>query len=898
MADCLAGVEALADTLRGAGRMNADGVVPASSARTSTVRCATACASRSTDGRSSSSVDATGLDRRDADTPCRLDDSRVSPTATATPSTGRCAGAPSASAGRSGPGASRCTPSPSGSTPDTYFELARDDVRRDARGRDHRGRRVPLPAPPARRHAVRRPERDGHALARPRPRGRASGSRCSTPATSPPASAQQPRGRAGAAISDGDAHALGDTRRRARRVAEAAAADDVVVGAAIHSVRAVPARPDAAGGRLGRPREAPLHVHLSEQVAENDAVPGGVRRDPDRSCSPTPARSADGPPPCTPPTSPTTTSRLLGERRQPTPASARPPSATSATASARRRRLHDAGAPLTLGSDSHAVIDLFEEMRAVEMHERLATQRARPLVGRRAARRGDRRRPRARSASPDAGRIAVGAARRPGHRSTPRASRTAGTGADARPRSSPRPAPTSCTCSGDGVDVTLDPPSVGAELDRVIRRLLGGAMTQRRCCTGIGELSPTHRARRASVGTRPDAALSWSSAAGWPGSARPRRRPAADRRTTSAAARWSPGFVDSHSHLVFAGDRGRGVRGPDGRRALLRRRHPHHRRRDPRGDRRAAHRQRRPARRRDAPPGHDHRRDQERLRAHRPRRGPRRWRSRGSSPRRPRSSARTSCPPEYADDPAGYVDLVTGPMLDACRAARAAGSTCSARPAPSTPTRRGRSCSPGAARGLGGRLHANQLGPGPGVRLACELGLAAVDHCTYLDDADVAALARLAARSRRCCPAWSSRTRSPYPDARRCSTPACTVALASDCNPGSCYTSLDAAVRRAGGARDADDAGRGAVVGDRRRRPRARPRRRRPARRRGARGPTRCSTRRRTSTSPTGPVSRWWRRSPARPSEVPETPAEAEIRHLPMSGPTSGSESLLIATTR
>ena len=76
----------------------------------------------------------------------------------------------------------------------------------------------------------------------------------------------------------------------------------------------------------------------------------------------------------------------------------------------------------------------------------------------------------------------------------------------------------------------------------------------------------------------------------------------------------------------------------------------------------------------------------------------------------------------------------------------------------------------GAAAGLRGRLHANQLGPGPGVALACELGLLAVDHCTYLSDADVARCATGDHR-RRCCPAWSSRPGSPTPTRAGCSTP-------------------------------------------------------------------------------------------------------------------------------
>jgi len=144
-------------------------------------------------------------------------------------------------------------------------------------------------------------------------------------------------------------------------------------------------------------------------------------------------------------------------------------------------------------------------------------------------------------------------------------------------------------------------------------------------------------------------------------------------------------------------------------------------------------------------------------------------------------------PPEYADDPAGYVDLVTGPMLEACaphakwvdafcekgafdedqaRAVLAAGSTV----------------------GLRGRLHANQLGHGPGVQLACELGLVAVDHCTYLSDADVSALASSGTVAT-LLPGVEFSTRSPYPDARRLLDAGCDVAIATDCNPGSSYTS-------------------------------------------------------------------------------------------------------------
>ena len=144
-------------------------------------------------------------------------------------------------------------------------------------------------------------------------------------------------------------------------------------------------------------------------------------------------------------------------------------------------------------------------------------------------------------------------------------------------------------------------------------------------------------------------------------------------------------------------------------------------------------------------------------------------------------------PPEYAEDPAGYVDLVTGPMLDAAAPhARWIDAFCERGAFDEDQARR--ILLAGRHRGLLGRLHANQLGPGPGVRLACELGLAAVDHCTFLDDADVAALASSGTVAT-LLPGVEFSTRSPYPDARGLLDAGVTVALASDCNPGSCYTS-------------------------------------------------------------------------------------------------------------
>ncbi|CAN5822592.1 imidazolonepropionase [soil metagenome] len=93
----------------------------------------------------------------------------------------------------------------------------------------------------------------------------------------------------------------------------------------------------------------------------------------------------------------------------------------------------------------------------------------------------------------------------------------------------------------------------------------------------------------------------------------------------------------------------------------------------------------------------------------------------------------------------------------------------------------------GRAAGLGLRLHANQLGHGPGVQLAVELGCASADHCTYLSDADVTALAGSDTVAT-FLPATDFSTRQPYPDARRLLDAGATVALATNCNPGSSYT--------------------------------------------------------------------------------------------------------------
>ncbi|SCL34653.1 imidazolonepropionase [Micromonospora pallida] len=144
-------------------------------------------------------------------------------------------------------------------------------------------------------------------------------------------------------------------------------------------------------------------------------------------------------------------------------------------------------------------------------------------------------------------------------------------------------------------------------------------------------------------------------------------------------------------------------------------------------------------------------------------------------------------PTEYADRPDDYVGLVCGPMLRAAAPyAKWIDVFCERGAFDADHARAILTC--GQAAGLGVRLHANQLGPGPGVRLAVELGAASADHCTHLDAADVDALAGSATVAT-LLPGAEFSTRSPYPDARRLLDARVTVALATDCNPGSSYTS-------------------------------------------------------------------------------------------------------------
>ncbi|WP_426564687.1 imidazolonepropionase [Angustibacter sp. McL0619] len=148
-------------------------------------------------------------------------------------------------------------------------------------------------------------------------------------------------------------------------------------------------------------------------------------------------------------------------------------------------------------------------------------------------------------------------------------------------------------------------------------------------------------------------------------------------------------------------------------------------------------------------------------------------------------------------DRADYLALVTGPMLAAC-APHARWVDVFCEPASKHAfdgDEARRVLTAGIAAGLLPRVHGNQLSAGPGVRLAVELSAASVDHCTYLTESDVEALVGAAPQPDRSgtvatlLPGVEFSTRSPYPDARALLDAGVVLALATDCNPGTCFTS-------------------------------------------------------------------------------------------------------------
>ena len=144
-------------------------------------------------------------------------------------------------------------------------------------------------------------------------------------------------------------------------------------------------------------------------------------------------------------------------------------------------------------------------------------------------------------------------------------------------------------------------------------------------------------------------------------------------------------------------------------------------------------------------------------------------------------------PPEYAHDPDGYVDLVVNQIVpEAAGLAKWVDVFCE--DGAFTQAQAARVLAAGAAHGMRPRLHANQLSAGGALQLAAATGCVAADHATFASDADLAALAA-AGTVVTLLPGVEFCTRQPYPDVRRYLDAGVTVALASDCNPGSCFTS-------------------------------------------------------------------------------------------------------------
>ena len=143
-------------------------------------------------------------------------------------------------------------------------------------------------------------------------------------------------------------------------------------------------------------------------------------------------------------------------------------------------------------------------------------------------------------------------------------------------------------------------------------------------------------------------------------------------------------------------------------------------------------------------------------------------------------------PAEFAGRADDYIHLVCNEILDAAKPhAKWVDAFCETGAFDADQSRA--VLEAGRAAGLGLRLHGNQLGHGPGVQLAVDCGCASVDHCTYLSDSDIEALAGSDTVAT-FLPAADFSTRQPYADARRVIDAGASVALASNCNPGSSYT--------------------------------------------------------------------------------------------------------------
>ncbi len=142
--------------------------------------------------------------------------------------------------------------------------------------------------------------------------------------------------------------------------------------------------------------------------------------------------------------------------------------------------------------------------------------------------------------------------------------------------------------------------------------------------------------------------------------------------------------------------------------------------------------------------------------------------------------------PEFATDPDAYLDLVCGPMLDAVAPfVRFIDVFCEEGAFDEARSRR--VLAAGMDKGLRLKVHGNQLGEGAGVRLAVQSGAVSVDHCTYLSAFDIELLAGSSTVAT-LLPVCDLSTRQAPAPGRKLADAGATIALASNCNPGSCYT--------------------------------------------------------------------------------------------------------------
>jgi len=261
--------------------------------------------------------------------------------------------------------------------------------------------------------------------------------------------------------------------------------------------------------------------------------------------------------------------------------------------------------------------------------------------------------------------------------------------------------------------------------------------------------------------------------------------PAADEQIDAGGHAVIPGFVDSHAHLLFAGDRSKEFA------ARMR------------GEKYTAGGINETVATTRAASDHDLETNMLSLVGEMTRSGITTWETKSGYGLTPEHEARALAiasrhtsettflgahvvPKEYADDSDGYVSLILEKMLGAVSPSAKWIDVFCDRGAFDVDQARAILVA-GVSQGMEPRLHANQLANIGAVQLAVELGCASADHCTHLDDSDIDALAGSATVAT-LLPGAEFSTRAAYPDARRLLDAGVTVALATDCNPGSSFT--------------------------------------------------------------------------------------------------------------